>query len=71
MQLSYEDLSTPSQGTGLLGLMQGMQWTIGCNNLFDSKPPYVQNPGGPIVSYYSTYDDPRGRFIYLRMKKSL
>ena len=71
MQLSYEDLSSVSQGTGLFGLMQGMQWTIGCNNLFNSRPPYVQNPGGPIVSYYSTYDDPRGRFIYLRMKKSL
>lgn len=52
-------------------LLQGTQWTLGVNNLFDNEPPYVFNPGGQnFRSYYSTFDDPRGRYVYLRVKKS-
>lgn len=51
--------------------VQGTQWTLGVNNLMDEEPPYVFNPGGQnFRSYYSTFDDPRGRYVYFRMRKS-
>lgn len=54
-----------------LGLLQGTQWTLGMNNVFDREPPYVFNPGGQnFRSFYSTFDDPRGRYVYLRIRKT-
>lgn len=51
--------------------VQGTQWTLGVNNLMDEEPPYVFNPGGQnFRSYYSTFDDPRGRYAYFRVRKS-
>lgn len=51
--------------------LQGTQWTVGVNNLLDNEPPYVFNPGGQSFrSYYSTFDDPRGRYVYARIRKS-
>jgi len=42
------------------------------NNLFDLDPPFVQFPGNQgSASYYSMFDDPRGRYVYVRIKKSL
>jgi hypothetical protein len=52
-------------------LLQGTQWTVGVNNLFDNEPPYVFNPGGQnFRSYYSTFDDPRGQYVYMRVRKT-
>jgi outer membrane receptor protein involved in Fe transport len=57
--------------TGWRGFLQGTQWTLGVNNLFDREPPYVFNPGGQSFrSFYSTFDDPRGRYLYFKVKKS-
>ncbi len=51
--------------------VQGTQWSLGVNNLFDNEPPYVFNPGGQnFRSFYSTFDDPRGRYVYFKVKKS-
>lgn len=71
LQAVYE-IPASARGTGWRRWVAGTQWTIGCNNLADSEPPYVQNPGGQsIAAYYSTYDDPRGRYYYVRVRKSL
>jgi iron complex outermembrane receptor protein len=47
-------------------LLSGMQWTLGCLNVLDKNPPYVTD----LTSFYSRYEDPRQRFIYLNVKKT-
>lgn len=70
LQVTY-DFRGSTSDSGWRRLVQGTQWTLGVNNVFDNEPPYVLNPGGQSFrSYYSTFDDPRGRYLYLRVKKS-
>jgi iron complex outermembrane recepter protein len=72
LQLTYEIPASTLETVGRRRWLAGTQWTIGCNNIADAEPPYVQNPGGQsIAAYYSTYDDPRGRYFYVRVRKSL
>jgi outer membrane receptor protein involved in Fe transport len=70
LQVVYNLPSSPDGGS-VRRLFEDTQWTVGVNNLFDREPPYVYNPGGQnFRSYYSTFDDPRGRYVYLRIKKT-
>jgi outer membrane receptor protein involved in Fe transport len=52
-------------------LPQGVHWladstfTLGVRNLFDRMPPFRSDG----VSFYSRFDDPRMRFVYLRAEK--
>jgi outer membrane receptor protein involved in Fe transport len=72
LQASYE-IPFEQQGArqGLRRFLSGTQWTLGVNNIFDFDPPYVQNPGNQgFPSFYSLFDDPRGRYVYVRIKKT-
>lgn len=67
--LPYEQ---SGRGAGWRRWFAGTRWTLGVNNLFDLDPPFVQFPGNQgSASYYSMFDDPRGRYVYVRIKKSL
>ncbi len=71
LQVVYEFPAAAGRADLGQRLLQGTQWTLGVNNIFDHEPPYVLNPGGQnFRSYYSTFDDPRGRYVYCRIKKS-
>lgn len=70
LQLVYNFPATAGE-TGWQQWLQSTQWTLGVNNLMDEEPPYVLNPGSQnFRSYYSTFDDPRGRYVYFRVRKS-
>jgi outer membrane receptor protein involved in Fe transport len=45
----------------------GTRWTLGVLNVFDREPPLVSDG----TSFYSRYADPRQRYLYMQMKKSL
>lgn len=47
--------------------ISGTRWTLGCLNVFDRQPPMVSDG----TSFYSRYADPRQRYLYVQMKKSL
>jgi len=47
--------------------VSGTKWTLGCQNLLNEEPSLVTNG----TSYYNTEDDPRQRFVYVSIKKSL
>ncbi len=47
--------------------INGTKWTVGVHNIFNDTPALITNGTG----YYNTYDDPRQRFVYLQVKKSL
>lgn len=47
---------------GLRGWLAGTTWTLGVRNVFDTEPPYRSDG----TSFYSRFDDPRMRFVYLR-----
>lgn len=71
LQLSHSFPAGYGRNAGWRNYLQGTQWTLGVNNVFDREPPYVFNPGGQnFRSYYSTFDDPRGRYLYFRVKKA-
>jgi outer membrane receptor protein involved in Fe transport len=71
LQVSYEVKPGAVANAGWRRWLAGTQWTVGCNNVADAEPPFVQNPGGQSnAAYYSTYDDPRGRYLYLRIRKN-
>jgi outer membrane receptor protein involved in Fe transport len=71
LQVSYEVKPGAVTDAGWRRWFAGTQWIVGINNLADAEPPYVQNPGSTgFATYYSTYDDPRGRFLYLRIRKN-
>jgi hypothetical protein len=71
LQMVYNFPAEYSSGVRWQNLLQGTQWTVGVNNLMDEEPPYVFNPGGQnFRSYYSTFDDPRGRYVYMKVKKN-
>ncbi len=47
--------------------ISGSKWTLGCLNVFDRQPPLVSDG----TSFYSRYADPRQRYLYVQIKKSL
>ena len=47
--------------------LSGTKWTLGCLNVFDRQPPMVSDG----TSFYSRYADPRQRYLYVQIKKSL
>jgi iron complex outermembrane receptor protein len=71
LQIGYEVPHRQMAETRRGRLLAGTQWILGCNNLADAEPPYVYNGGGSFRSYYSAYDDPRGRYLYFKVKKTL
>ncbi|MBP8256677.1 MAG: TonB-dependent receptor, partial [Opitutaceae bacterium] len=66
LQFSYRvpyQAASPSPWRRLLG---GTQWTLGCLNVLDREPPYITT----YLGWYSLFSDPRGRFVYLQLKKN-
>lgn len=63
LQVGY---SVPhAMATGWRRFVSGTQWTLGALNLLDRLPPWHSN------GYYSRFSDPRMRYVYLQVKKSL
>lgn len=63
VQLSYEQ----PYATGSKNWFQGTKWTLGVLNVANDRPTFVSDGTG----FYDTYDDPRQRFVYVQIKKSL
>jgi len=64
-QVSY---SVPaSMREGWRNWLSGTKWTLGCQNLLNDEPSLVSNG----TSYYNAEDDPRQRYVYVSIKKSL
>ncbi len=59
LQLGY----TAGRGErGLRRWISDTTWTLGVRNVFDTEPPYRSDG----TSFYSRFDDPRMRFVYVR-----
>lgn len=63
LQVSYEF----PHGHGSGRVLQGTKWTLGVLNATNTKPTFVTNGTG----FYDSADDPRQRFVYVQIKKSL
>jgi iron complex outermembrane receptor protein len=50
-------------------LLNGLRFTVGCNNIFDRDPPLAFGQGGNAVGYPGFTCDATGRFIYVRVTK--
>ncbi len=53
--------------------LSATKWTVGVNNVLNDKPAFVTGLSGSSNSgtgFYSTFDDPRQRFVYLQALKS-
>ena len=50
-------------------LLKGTTFTIGCNNVFDTDPPFASGQGGNSVGYPGFTYDSTGRFYYVRLTK--
>jgi len=66
LQTSYEIPASAGQ-RGLTQWLQGTKWTLGVLNVLNDKPTFVSDGSG----FYDGADDPRQRFVYLQVKKSL
>lgn len=60
LQLGYE--VRPNRDPGLRRWLSDSTWTLGVRNLFDTAPPYRSDG----TSFYSRFEDPRMRFVYVR-----
>ncbi|MBI2513113.1 MAG: TonB-dependent receptor [Opitutae bacterium] len=71
-QVSYEIPASTGKGTWR-DILAGTKWTLGVNNVLDEKPAFQTGIGTSFAgsAFYSTYDDPRQRLVYLSIKKSL
>jgi hypothetical protein len=47
--------------------LSGSKWTVGCQNILNDQSSLISNGTG----FYNTEDDPRQRFVYVSIKKSL
>lgn len=54
-----------SDRSGWRSVLDGTQWTLGALNVLDRLPPYYSS------GLYSRYSDPRMRYVYLQVKKTL
>jgi iron complex outermembrane recepter protein len=61
------DIPFNTGGKSWRNWLSGTNWTLGCLNIFDRQPPMVSDG----TSFYSRYADPRQRFLYLQVKKTL
>ncbi len=66
LQTSYE-IPASTAARGLQHWLQGTKWTLGVLNALNDKPTFVSDGSG----FYNGADDPRQRFVYLQVKKSL
>lgn len=58
---------TFGEAEGWRGALADTRVALGIHNLLDRRPPYLStNSGAP---YYSYYNDPRMRFVYLELKR--
>ncbi len=56
------------QAGGALGdFLNGAEWMLGANNVFDKAPELITSAGS---QWHSFYADPRQRFVYFQLKKS-
>lgn len=64
-QVSYE---LPARaGRGWRDWIYGTKWTLGVLNVLDEDPAFVADGSG----FYDRTEDPRQRFVYVQIKKSL
>lgn len=63
VQLSYEH----PYATGSRNWFQGTKWTLGALNVTNEAPSFVTDG----LSFYDRAADPRQRFVYVQIKKSL
>lgn len=54
-----------SPARGWRSVLAGTDWTVGAINVLNRMPPWYS------VGFYSRYSDPRMRYVYLQVKKSL
>lgn len=63
LQVSYEQ----PYATGSKNWFQGTKWTLGVLNVTNEEPTFVTDG----TAFYDRASDPRQRFVYLQIKKSL
>ena len=66
MQVSYQFHADTSK-QGWKRWLSATKWTLGCQNILNDAPTLVSNG----TSFYNAEDDPRQRYIYLSIRKSL
>lgn len=66
LQFSYRVPYHVASSSAWRRMLGGTQWTLGCLNVLDREPPYITT----YLGWYSLFSDPRGRFVYLQMKKN-
>ncbi|MFM8338353.1 MAG: TonB-dependent receptor domain-containing protein, partial [Opitutaceae bacterium] len=66
-QVSYR-IPYGQNRSGLGHWLAGTKWTLGALNLLDKSPAIINNPGS---GFYDASFDPRLRFVYLSVRKSL
>ena len=64
VQATYE---IPYGGRGGNGWLHGTKWTLGIQNVANDRPAFVSDGAG----FYNGVDDPRQRFVYMQIRKSL
>lgn len=67
VQLSYRIPASTGVDRGLRNFLNGTKWTIGAHNVLNKEPEFRTDRFG----FYSRYEDPRMRYVYLEVKKSL
>jgi iron complex outermembrane receptor protein len=50
------------------GILAGTRFAVGCNNIYDTQPPFTANTSDTL-GYDPDYADPTGRFIYASISK--
>ena len=71
LQIGY-DFAASAGERGWRGWVAGTRWTLGILNVMNEEPTYSTGTGSISgASFYNQYDDPRQRFIYLSIRKSL
>ena len=66
LQASYE-IPFRVDGDGWRNWLYGTKWTLGVLNVLNEEPQFVSDGS----AFYNSADDPRQRFVYLQVKKSL
>lgn len=61
------DIAASMGRNGWRRWLSGTKITIGMQNILNEEPAFVSNG----FSYYNPYDNPRQRFVYVSLKKSL
>lgn len=64
LQVGYR-IPYSNTARGWRSFLTGTDWTVGAINVFNRTPPWYS------VGFYSRYSDPRMRYVYLQVKKSL